>query len=55
MTYVAFRSKISGQKAIETVSQMVEEITCSHKRIVAILEGYPDALESWLVFERGYM
>ncbi|THU92381.1 terpenoid synthase, partial [Dendrothele bispora CBS 962.96] len=55
MTYVAFRAKITNKQPIRVVSEMVDEITQSHERIVTILSGYPEALKWWLTFEKGYM
>ncbi|KAL0568717.1 hypothetical protein V5O48_013270 [Marasmius crinis-equi] len=55
MTYVAFRAKISGKDSIRVVSEMVDEITRSHERILAVLSDYPEALKWWLTFEKGYI
>ncbi|THU86671.1 terpenoid synthase [Dendrothele bispora CBS 962.96] len=55
MTYVAFRAKITNKHPICVVSEMVDEITQSHERIVAILSGHPEALKWWLTFEKGYI
>ncbi|KIK53242.1 hypothetical protein GYMLUDRAFT_77496 [Collybiopsis luxurians FD-317 M1] len=55
MTYVAFRAKISGKHPLRVVSEMVDEITHSHERILAVLSDHPEALKWWLTFEKGYI
>ncbi|KAG7096146.1 hypothetical protein E1B28_006819 [Marasmius oreades] len=55
MTYVSFRAKITGKRPLRVLSEMVDEITRSHERILKVLSDYPEALKWWLTFERGYI
>ncbi|KAL0562856.1 hypothetical protein V5O48_019222, partial [Marasmius crinis-equi] len=52
-TYVAFRAKISGKDPLVVVSEIVDEVTRSHERILAVLSDHPEALKWWLTFEQG--
>ncbi|KAL0565469.1 hypothetical protein V5O48_016558 [Marasmius crinis-equi] len=55
MSYVAVRARISGKDPLRVISEMVDEITRSHERIIAVLSDHPEALKWWLTFEKGYI
>ncbi|KAF5345287.1 hypothetical protein D9758_008417 [Tetrapyrgos nigripes] len=55
MNYVGFSARLSGKTSLQVVSELIEEVVQSHRRIVDILADQPETLKWWLTFEQGYI
>jgi hypothetical protein len=53
--YIHNRAKTSAQAPARVLLEVANEVRVARDRIVATLDGEPEALAAWKNFEQGYM
>ncbi|KAJ7618764.1 isoprenoid synthase domain-containing protein [Roridomyces roridus] len=53
--YVFTRAQVEGKDPKRVLAEMAKEVTVVHQRIAATLDGFPEALATWVSFEHGFI